>query len=564
MNKKKIKGGKNNSLLSHGLIINNIDKKLSKDIDKKLSKDIYKKISNIIIQNDKNNKKENISFNFTKINANKKNLDNIYIFYIIDKIFNNYNKTNKGILKSDNILYGGKNRRLIKGGAKIEGIKDDLIKYCSTITEKIRSNTDYTDDIDITKFKKGDSNTVIEKFGNLTTFINENSRSIKTKIDLSINPHYSLQTQQPDGDCTMISEYNYYEYNKDIAEAYQSSFLENMSNMNEFIKEQETYIKNLTIEQKRIIQDYANVSSFNFYNYYMTLLRDDNYKPSDIKTALYMWFNSENTASKTRKKRILDSFYAQINHFKKELLSDRNYNRWLENPRINDTCDRIIIRLDGNDWFNILNKFIEDVNNIIINAPMVKKIIYCYRGSTINYIEKNSIVNGEFDDSVADRDIFISKQISSFTFDFQIAEIFSNAKNDRNACIYRTAIMPFSRVLYVTPLSSSTNECEIISPSNTSFLFKANSDNKINPEIAYNNLNIKSGLCSTESFNSIDKILFLTKQPESFELNNIDDNITIVTNTIKQLDTTASVSDDDIASYFRIITEIYNNIYQYT
>ena len=144
MNKKKIKGGKNNSLLSHGLIINNIDKKLSRDIYKKLSRDIYEKISNIIIQNDKNNK--NISFNFTKINANKKNLDNIYNFYIIDKIFNNYNKTNKGILKSDNILYGGKNRRLIKGGAKIEGIKDDLIKYCSTITEKIRSNTDYTDD----------------------------------------------------------------------------------------------------------------------------------------------------------------------------------------------------------------------------------------------------------------------------------------------------------------------------------------------------------------------------------------------------------------------------------
>jgi hypothetical protein len=61
-----------------------------------------------------------------------------------------------------------------------------------------------------------------------------------------------------------------------------------------------------------------------------------------------------------------------------------------------------------------------------------------------------------------------------------------------------------------TPLASTYDECEILSPTDTAFLFKGDKDGNIASKISYNNINIKNGLCSHKDnmFRSLDKILF--------------------------------------------------------
>lgn len=77
--------------------------------------------------------------------------------------------------------------------------------------------------------------------------------------------------------------------------------------------------------------------------------------------------------------------------------------------------------------------------------------------------------------------------------------------------------MPFSRILYVAPLSLIPRECEFISPTNTVFLYKTDNEGDIFPKTSYNNIAKTFGICSKDnSFNSLDTILFLTKQSEEY------------------------------------------------
>ena len=42
--------------------------------------------------------------------------------------------------------------------------------------------------------------------------------------------------------------------------------------------------------------------------------------------------------------------------------------------------------LDLTEWHYVMIKFIEDINNIIKKSPVTEKIIYCYRGTTVDYV----------------------------------------------------------------------------------------------------------------------------------------------------------------------------------
>jgi hypothetical protein len=113
---------------------------------------------------------------------------------------------------------------------------------------------------------------------------------------------------------------------------------------------------------------------------------------------------------------------------------------------------------------------------------------------------------------------FISDRISSYTLDFTVAHAFSGGNyiiaGKRN-CVYRTAIMPFSRVLYVAPLANC-EEYEIISPTDSIFVYK----NQLKK--SYNNITIENGLFSKDdnSFDSTDNILLRTPQPDGFDIPN--------------------------------------------
>jgi hypothetical protein len=113
---------------------------------------------------------------------------------------------------------------------------------------------------------------------------------------------------------------------------------------------------------------------------------------------------------------------------------------------------------------------------------------------------------------------FISDRISSYTLDFTVAHAFSGGNHTiegKRNCVYRTAIMPFSRVLYVAPLANC-EEYEIISPTDSIFVYK----NELKK--SYNNITIENGLFSKDdnSFDSTDNILLKTKQPDGFDIPN--------------------------------------------
>lgn len=155
-----------------------------------------------------------------------------------------------------------------------------------------------------------------------------------------------------------------YEYNKDIVKAYEKQFLDNYNEWQKFIKKQNEYIEKLSIEKKRIIQDYTKPSSFDFYKIYKS------------NPAIDLSIQVKNFG---------DSFYPQIN----ALFPDKieNYDSWLKKDRYGKT-NYTTITLNDSQWKQVLDKFIIDIDEIIINAPMVTELLYCYRGVSNHYIKQ--------------------------------------------------------------------------------------------------------------------------------------------------------------------------------
>jgi hypothetical protein len=412
----------------------------------------------------------------------------------VNYIFESYKSTNNGVITNESILLN----KSILGGATIDiknqSINDELINYCKTVNDN-----NVNDAEDIQKFVSDENGTNnIKNFNLLKEIIKNNKGTIKTNITISYNPIYDYR------DCSKIStpinkvstskEFTYKKYNKDIIEAYEKHFLDNFSKWEKFIEKQKKYIEGLSIEEKRIIQDYTKPSSFDFYK--LSKSREQ----IDIDK-----FNID-------PKLFGDSFYPQINNLYPAKID--NYNSWLSNSRLSP-YSRTPIDLTPDEWRRVLDKFIIDIDNIIKKAPIVTEILYCYRGVSNHYI-KRGVYSPKFNVRV-----FTSNRLSSYTLDFNIALNFSilDVGPDNLNCVYRTAIMPFSRILYVAPLSLINNECEFISPTDSVFIYKTDeSTNDILPTTSYNNIDTGYSICSKEdnSFKSLDTILFSTKQPDDY------------------------------------------------
>jgi len=475
--------------------------------------------------------KEKQNINFEIINFKD---DHIKIFNFIksniDNIFTNFDNTNNGVIiisSEDDKGYGSK----ISGGSAFQlkcikkldsGCDIELYTQLRDYGTLCRRNNN-----DINNYINNNSDHTIiknnEGLRKLLSFIDENKKEVTINIDIPYTPHYKYSNCEEEvrdtyGNFITSRNYKYREYNKDIAEAYEHLFIENMNNMKEFIREQQIYIKNLDKSKKRIVQDYCRPISFKLYSIYI-----NNITNTELPNKLYEFINNEINLNL-----IKDAFYKQINDFfisllKKTLDSSDvtikqkindiidiiDYNNWIDNDRLNETNKNIYKLFSINDWITILKLFIKDLDDIIREAPIVKNIIYCYRGSNHHYIKE-----GPYSFVYDDKNFCISDRIGSFTFDYDIANFFSGIVIIGDNCIYRTAIMPFTRVLYVAPLSSQFDECEILCPSDSIFIFKDKGNN------SFNNLNIGNGLFSdTEKvFNSIDNVLYLTPQPETFDI----------------------------------------------
>jgi hypothetical protein len=467
---------------------------------------------------------------------NNKINENIPLIYKqkIIQIFENYKATNNGLIIGnipdeikkmyENILTNHKKIKYLNGGISINtsdiNILNELNDYCRDIDGK--------DETDISNYINNNGNNKIDKYNNLKQTINDNQIPINNSLTIDRRPIYNYSSGKIDTyESTyrffpnIQKSYNCFEYNKDIVTAFESNYYStrNINAIEKFIIKQKEYIDSLDIRKKRIIQDYTNDNSYTFYREYIN-------KKSN-------WINH---------RKFGDAFYIQIyelypNDFS-YIIGNPNmtYDIWINNKRIDNFEEQSSILLSPDKWEIVLDKFMEDLNEIIMNAPPIEEEIYCYRGVTSHFITGgNSSTPVKLTDSSILTHSIKSHKIYSFSLDFNVAYKFYNLGNSDDKAIYRITILPQCRVLYVEQLSIFKGELEFIAPNNSIFYY--NIDNATNtelkPSIAYNNITKKYGICPNIGFYSFDSVLAFTPQPDEITDEMIHKAINIAINTAK-------------------------------
>ena len=437
----------------------------------------------------------------------------------ITQIFKNYKATNNGLIIgniSDEIR--GMYKDILTSDKKIEYkggmciysdniILQELNDYCREITV-----IHDTDEKDIFKFIHNRQDTIINKYDNLKKCISENKTPINNSFTISRRPIYDYSSGNIDySEFTnglfpdIEKSYKCFEYNKDIVTAFEANYYSerNIKAIKNFIEKQQEYIDKLDMRQKRIIQDYTNENSYRFYCDY---INDINNNQS--------WFSGS--------KNFGDAFYTQIHEIYESYFSDiiqdpdMTYGKWITNNRNESINAPSKINLTITEWKLVLNKFMEDLNEIIMNSPPVEEEIYCYRGVSSHFITggSSSPPIRLTDDSILIHSIK-SHKLYSFSLDFNVAYKFYNLGTKSDKALYRITILPQCRVLYVEQLTVYKGELEFIAPNNSIFYY--NIDNATNteliPSITYNNISKEDGICPTEKFYSFDAVLAFTPQP---------------------------------------------------
>lgn len=331
----------------------------------------------------------------------------------------------------------------------------------------------------------------------------------------------------------------YFKYNSNIVTAFQYDYIKNADNTKTIIEEHMKYLENLSLTQKRIIQDYTKHYSFDFYAGYISIKND---------------INEINKYFTEKERNFGDSFYATIYLIHKLYLSDDSkysiyksisdkvkdhfktgiFIKWLLNdrlkPRSNFIFDDIdpVITFEPIEWGLIIDAFIYNVNFIIKNAPKNINEINCYRGSGSNYMNTYDDKHEEMIIKKGDNQIkckkFISTRISSYSLAFHNSYYYAmKNKNPNTRCVYKFNIIANNSVLFVAPLSFAAHELEILSPTDTEFLYEMPDKGNFNEPRkvkSYNNIFRKCGLFSNKdrAFNSYNTILYSTPEKKEIEI----------------------------------------------
>jgi len=420
-----------------------------------------------------------------------------------------YKNTNKGKILTDSTLVDFLTNvkpfidtRIKSGGDSLNTTTHNNIleAYCKTIP-----SIDDEDDLD--KYINSNNDNIIKQHTDLKNFIDSNKNKPTLNVTLKLSSVLNFNIK-------FTKKYDCYEYNEGIVTAFESPFMSSRYQIQLFIDDQNKYLSSLTVAQRRLIRDYTKISSFDFYKFVKSGATDDEIKD-------YPKFFS-------------DSFYKQISEVTEHHLSAYTYNEWLANDRMarEDEPNSLYDNITVNEWKAILEKFIKDLSDIINNAPPVLHPIHCFRGSTSHYIitsgklEQRNYIN-MIPANIDTPEIFISDRISSYTFSFDVANIFRKdpitTRYTDTSMIYRACIMPLCRVLLVAPISALPEEFEFISAPGSIFLY----DHSDGTEKSHNNHKKIYGICSNETdvnncFTSITTYLIQTPiKPEYIELSRI-------------------------------------------
>ena len=216
---------------------------------------------------------------------------------------------------------------------------------------------------------------------------------------------------------------------------------------NEWIKEQNKFIKKLTPEEIYSLKCYTHDGDI-IINYYINnnFNIDKNIDEIDNgyrKSKIVVNKNIVNT------NRNFILFYYQIKEYlyNKDLIFFSKLNRL-------ELEEYIISNYINFDWDTILLLYIKDIDNIFKKCPTLKKNLVFYRGVNDEYYLKNS-----------HKGIYISKTLTSFTLNYKIAIVYAA----RNCCIMRIIAPEFSKIILLD-IISPYNEREVIIPFDTKYI----------------------------------------------------------------------------------------------
>jgi len=413
----------------------------------------------------------------------------------IEKSFKKFEEANNGVISTSKISMRGGGDDLYNLLFTQPELKREFVAYCGSVSNDMKDIESYINKNN--GYESGKLNST-----NMLKRVIDSGTSHNITININSNKKYDYARCRKIDSPNFKTEYSYFDYNKYIVTAYEQLFLGNDVNMNKFIKRQMEYIDNLTLTEKRIIQDYTkNATSFNFY---LKWIRDE-----------IDWENPETF-------KFGDSFYPQIYKlliFKYGFEPYRiEYSGWLNSDRLDQDSTSIFRgRLEPADWISVLEEFKIDLNNIIAKAPKTTDYIYCYRGVNRHYIldGEQSIIHLGDGKRVCS---YINKRFSSFTLDFKIAHKYHKDPPTGTNCIYKILVSPNCKILFLPPLSLYPDEIEFLVPPDSIYLYNLDSsNNELTPYTATNNLYNKYGICSFKNngyiyneFKSFDVVLEYT------------------------------------------------------
>ena len=259
----------------------------------------------------------------------------------------------------------------------------------------------------------------------------------------------------------------YYDYNKDLILSYQKEQLElyqsNKEAIYEYILSQITYIHNLPEHYKRVLKDYTRLKSFSLYQEYC---KDTTSDKSVFFTNYKQLFTEEshddiiiNKMSNAFADYILDILRSRGQHV------DANVERSILDKGYYDNANEIYKTITVEEWKVILNKYLEDLTKIILEAPPVTCEFICYRGVADDYVKPNS--------AMSDIVVFNSSRSSSVSFNYEASKkYYDKGPDEKKRTLYKVLIKPGCKLLFVSPLAGTDikTEMELILPPNHSFL----------------------------------------------------------------------------------------------
>jgi hypothetical protein len=298
-------------------------------------------------------------------------------------------------------------------------------------------------------------------------------------------------------DYVFTKKFEYYKYNEALILGYESGLYLLKDNYQSFIDKQQEYLDSLNIINKKAIQDYTK-----------EIVSEDYIKP----------FNNNTFDIRQARKNIGDAFAFFVCMFIKNFINDDSINNkeilhanydtidnFFDNyknnslPKYYDEYHPLYKILSNDNWKIIISMYLNNLNELILNAPKLENDLFLYRGANNNYLNEQEI-------DPDNNPLYHSSRIASYSMNYEASKHFYTG--GANPIMFRVLFKTGTRALFITPFADYRldREMEVLTAKSQILSVYDNIDSSTdafkNTIEAYNNINNTNCL----SLNDRDKI----------------------------------------------------------